>query len=317
MTFTDLGSAEWAQRLGTRVVAVLDSIPGSRDSQDERYSDFRFLEGSPPEWLLVPTWLHQAWTDAASERLSDDQLDEVLWGQYALFLCIRIQDDLLDGQQRDLRLIYAADRFLLQSLETFQRLTNLNASFWDVYRHCMRETVDAILEVGCLERLAGGFTDRDLVLHARVSAIFKVATVAVCHLHGRHAEMSWISRVQDQLAIISQVADDLRDVVDDVEKGRFTWVANQLLGVTAGGSIPPDQVRARLGQGFLRSDGDHRIIDRLRQATEELVAAVPESAPEPFLHLVGEIRTKPDELEHRLHEARVRMLFGETLGWKV
>src|SRR3954462_8337940 len=48
-----------------------------------------------------PAWVHDARrTPVTSENLNSRVLD-VLWGQYALFLYIRIQDDLLDGQSSD------------------------------------------------------------------------------------------------------------------------------------------------------------------------------------------------------------------------
>lgn len=249
-----------------------------------------------------------------SERLRSGVIAEVLWGQYALFLYIRIQDDLLDRHLDDLRLVFVADRFLLESLESFQRVGALDKTFWGLYRQCVRETVDGILEVRRLEQEPGRFTAEHLDLHARVSSIFKLGAAAVCCLHGRAEEMTWLSDFQDRLAVFSQIRDDLEDLTPDLDDGRFTWVANTLLVARAGEAITLDERARRLADGLTYPDRAAPVLGELRRVARAAADVVPKSAPRSIRDLLPRLQTMPDELEQALHEARVRWVFGEALA---
>lgn len=304
----------WAQYLERRIGSVAASIPGRTDLAGGDAPSLHLPDGPTPTWLLLPIWLDQAWAKAPSGPPPGGALAEILWGQYALFLTIRIQDDLFDRQRDDLRLVYVADRFLLESQEAFQRVPGLDAAFWGFYRSCLRETVDGILEVGRLERAPGPFTAQHLSLHARVSAIFKVGVAAACRLHGREGDAAWLARLQDQLAIVSQIGDDLEDVAADLESGRFTWVGNTLLDAKVGESIPPDARTRRLAAGWMRPDRGATIVRELKRTVAAASAGVPESAPRRVRDLLHKLNAIPTEVEQGMHEARVRLVFGEVVA---
>ena len=260
-----------------------------------------------PHWLTVPVHLHAAW---ASQRrgTSIAELYEALWGQYALFLYIRLQDDLLDRQQQDLRLLFVADRFLVESLACVK-----DPQLWSFYNARLKETVDGILTVRRLEARAGAFTRQLLGLHAQVSGIFKVAANSVSSMCGRPEEMSWISAFLDHLAVFSQICDDVSDVVHDVEADRFTWVANVLLQAGVEENIGVDQRRERLADGLLREDRRTAVVDELRNVAQSAVSSVPPSAPPPIHDLAGGLRVKADELDRMWHESGVRRVFAGVL----
>jgi hypothetical protein len=264
--------------------------------------------------MRIPYWLDEYWTEARTGSARGWDLAEILWGQYALFLFIRLQDDVLDRERDDLRLIVVADRFLLECLESFQRFPELNEGFWAFYRSCLRDTVDGALEVGRLEKEPGSFRSEHLGLHARVSGIFKVGTAAVCRLHGREEDVGWLARLQDQLAIVSQIADDLDDLGVDLRHGRYTWVGNTMLAVEPGELLTPDERASRLGAGLLRPERGAVIVEALRRAVRAAAAEVPASAPRQIRDLVERLGAMPDELERSMHEARVRCVFGDALA---
>ncbi len=258
--------------------------------------------------MRIPIWLHAALGDRRTGRRD---LAGALWGQYALFLHVRLQDDLLDGRYDDLRLLFIADLLLLESLEAFQRLPGLDERFWAFYGDCLRRTIEGGYRVGALERRPGAFRTRDLALHARVNSIFKVGAAAVAWLHGREPDLAWISRLQDQLAITNQIEDDLRDLPSDLRSGRYTWVANTLLGARAGERITRRHAARRLAGALLRPERGARIVAQLRRSARAAAAAVPPSAPRAIHELVRAIEAAPGKLERRMHEARVRWLFGK------
>jgi hypothetical protein len=308
------GELFWTRHLDRRIGAVLESIPGHADLRPGSAPYLRTAEGEIPTWVRIPIWLDASWAAERSDRPPGGVLADVLWGQYALFLHFRIQDDLLDGQRDDLRLLFVADRFLLEALESFQRLPELDARFWAFYRGCLRNTIEGAQEVGRLEKEPGAFRVEHLGLHARVSGMAKVGVAAISRLHRHERDISWLSCLQDQLAILNQVGDDLQDLAPDLKGGRYTWVANTLLAARAGKPIAPGERTRRLGEGLMAPERGAVIVKEIRRTVRAAAAAVPESAPSQIHDLVEKLNAMPDELDRSMHEARVRSVFGEALA---
>lgn len=307
----------WEEHLRRRVSAVLASMPDQVYSR--RWGDGGFplsIEGSP-DWISLPIGLDQDWAVERGKPLPSGVLAEVLWGQYALFLCIRLQDDLLDGAREDLHLILVADHFLLESLQAFQGLPALGHTFWAFYRECVRQTINGDLEVERLEREPGLFTGAHLGLHARVSAILKVGAAAVGRLHGHEEDVAWLSRFQDHMAVFNQITDDLDDLVPDLMRSRFTWVANTLLAADPGESMTTDERVRRIGEGFMRPERGQVIVSELSRIAQAAITEVPPSAPQAVHEAGRALLTATDELERSMHEARVRWVFGDALGQRV
>ena len=292
----------WLQEIDHRIAGVLESVRG--DSAEWEVPGTLARRDQPPHWFELPIWLDDAWQAPVPGIGHLSTLADLLWGQYALFLFIRIQDDLLDQQRTDLDSMLVADRFLVESLESFNQIFILDSRFRKQYHGWLRDTVDGIRQVSRLEATAGGFTADHLPLHAKVCAIFKVGSLAVCRIHGREREWRWIEGLLDQLAMFSQIGDDLQDLSEDVEKGRCTWPAN----VLSGGSFPVDPTA-----WLFRPERSDVILARLREIARVAADLVPSSAPVPIRALAQGLAGRVDELERGLHEMSVRMVFGELL----
>jgi hypothetical protein len=295
-------AARWLEEIDRRIAGVLESVRS--DSTEWPVLNRLVERDQAPHWFELPIWLDDAWKAPAAGRGPSPDLADVLWGQYALFLFIRIQDDLLDRQRTDLDSMFVADRFLVESLESFNRIFILDGRFRKQYHGWLRDTADGIREVGRLESAAGGFTVGHLRLHAKVCAIFKVGSLALCRIHGRERDWPWIEGLLDQLAMFSQIGDDLQDLSEDVRNGRHTWPANVLSGGT-----PPAEPTAWL----FRPERSDVILARLREIAGSAVELVPRNAPASIQALAQGLAGRVDELERGLHEAAVRMVFGEVL----
>lgn len=286
----------YAAELRRRLDVVLASLPVTDEIAAPAIEPL-------PDWLTVPVHLYEAWGGKAAAELGD-----VLWAQYALFLYIRLQDDLLDRQQEDFRLLFVADRFLIESLACIEPL-----ALGSFYRARLRETVDGILEVRRLEARPGLFTREHLGLHAKVSGIFKVAAAAVSTVCGRPEEIRWIAALMDHLAIFSQICDDASDVIQDLEAGRFTWVANVLLDVDADESIALDERMQRLGDGLFQERRRAQVLDEMRKAASAAAWSLPSTTPLAVHDFAAALAAKADEIDRMWHEASVRRVFAEVL----
>lgn len=268
-------------------------------------------EAPPPSWAVAPIWLRDAWASAPNTTpLGDDRLADIVWGQFALFVFVRIQDDLLDGQYDDLRLQFVADRFLLESAAAFGTLTALDRAFWELYRDSLDATTRGVLEVGELERRPGAFTEESLDLHAEVSAIFRVGAAAACLLVGRSGDLTWLNAFFDELAIAGQIIDDLTDLVEDVEVSRFTWVGNVLAATEPGSGLGPHEQTARLRAGLLDPGRLEPVWAQLGERARRMERVLPADAPEGFRSVVSSLEERTRTLALRVHESRVSWVLG-------
>jgi hypothetical protein len=239
---------------------------------DRKFRNKPYPWTAMPSWRLVPSMLAQAFRrDGAPGRLPSGFLRDVRWGQYCLYLCIRFQDDLYDGESDARVAILAADQCLAEAARVFAGYLPVHAWFWRVFRESFSITTRSIAEVAEMQRRPR--TSPDLLLdgYARESEVLKVGSAAVCALRGREKVFPGVSAFCDEMAKAGQILDDLQDVGEDLARGRHNYVAGLFpeLDRRSGGS-PRDPVLEALGSLAVR----HQAIDRIRHHVQRAALAV-------------------------------------------
>ena len=159
----------WPPAVAEEVIAYLGGP--ATEADDNGGGEERF-------WSLLPRWL------AADRRFvaippRRAWLNDIVWAQYCLFLFVRIHDDLFDRQAHSSSLVFVADQLLLEAETTFAK-HRPDAAFWRLFRANLTTTLAGILKVDALQRRPRAMKTSALVLHASVSAIFKVGAAAIC-----------------------------------------------------------------------------------------------------------------------------------------
>ncbi len=183
-----------------------------------------------PYWITLPIALegHTAgrWVALGPRRTF---LQDILCAQHYLYLSVRIRDDLLDGQAAGRMLAGIADQLDRRAEEILGTHFDRTSEFWRYLRAYTRETQEGIAEVAERQRRVGGAPERMLDGFARTSSIFKIGSVAVCMRSGRMKQFHKIETIADQLAIGGQIIDDVRDLVEDLQGGRYNYAVQMLL----------------------------------------------------------------------------------------
>jgi hypothetical protein len=234
----------------------------------------------------------------------------VLWGQYCVFLSVRIHDDLLDGQLPKSNLIFVADDLLLESQRAFAAQVN-TVSFRALFERHLRTTLRAIIAVDALQTRPGGMTRATLRLHSRVSAIFNLATAAACLACRRPAMIRRFESVYANLAVAGQLLDDLSDVEEDLARRRHNFVANVLGGRRSLGA--GRQSHQRIFRAVFR---DNAIDDVLALARAYVVRAAAGAVEAKIAEIDTYLEMYLAEIERRrdaVHRARVAHVFGRSL----
>ena len=256
-------------------------------------------------WLHLPRWLL-----ARAGSRDPTLLDDILWGQYCLFLFIRIQDDVLDRQAPSARLLFVANEFLLEAERTFARTVGHRA-FSEYFRGTIADSSRAILAADALQRRRVASVAALTATYRRVSAVFKAGSAAVCLAHDDPAALAHVERFADDLAVAGQLIDDLEDMEADLDDGRLNAAARLL----APDASPQERgAREILRRAVINGQRLPRLFalikDRLRSAR---AAIAPVDLPDagPYLDRIdGEV----DALQRAVHHARVRAVFQSVPG---
>jgi hypothetical protein len=255
-------------------------------------------------WLHLPHWLLTR-ASAPDPAL----LDEVLWAQYCLFVFIRMQDDVLDGQAHSARLLFVANEFLLEAERTFAR--SGGHPVVEYVRGTIAETSRAILAADALQRREIARVSALTSLYARVSAIFKAAPAAICLARGDLSALVHAERFADGLAVAGQLVDDFEDIDADLDDGRLNLAARVLAP-----HVSPRQSGARRAVHRAIVEGTRlpRLFALIREHVSASRAAIsPLNLPDadPYLDRVNR---DVDALECAVHRARVGAVFGPLVG---
>ena len=203
-----------------------------------------------PYWKILPTVLFDSFHgETPRPHLPRGFLPDIQWGQYCLYLFIRFQDDLFDGQANEPALIYASDQCLLEADRIFAKFFPLNSWFWNEYRRNLICTTQSIVEVDDMLRKSTCRSEDLLEGYARESAILKVGSAALCAVARRHRAYKLVSLFCDEMAKAGQIVDDLRDLDEDLRKKRYNYVANVL---RRSGEHAPARVRVNVVFNNLR-----------------------------------------------------------------
>lgn len=259
-------------------------------------------------WIEIPLWL---WV---SPNLLDQRappLVDLLWAQECVIWAVRLRDDLLDGQSEAAASGLTADLLLLEAESTLDRAAGSRAL--ESYRQALATTQRAIVEVRNLQCRAEGMPAESLALYSEVNEVFKLASAVLLGSLDRSPEMSAVGSFCDHLGVAGQILDDLEDLEEDLAAGRLNWVASRMLDSEEARRSPADDRAALLGRALARGETTrrtlHEIRDRLARAERAIAPLELTEASE----LVAGLSSQLDDLEARLHRARVRCALDPRL----
>jgi hypothetical protein len=272
-----LRDAASLEALGARAESWVRSWPSPHSVAPFRKSRLA-TEGTPtrrpmalqisPYWTMLPLALAGR---KRRRRPAPRFVRDVLWAQFCLFLFVRIQDDLFDGQAAEKGLIYVADQFLIEAERTFGRHFARSHRFWGLLHDALETSTRAILRVDQLQQEGSARPPELLEAYAQVAEIFKVGTAAVCLKQRRPRDLVALSRFADEMAMAGQIIDDLEDVEEDLRRCRFNYVAKRLL---AGHSAEPAQAVQRVAREIMLGEGALRILSEAECHVERASTAL-------------------------------------------
>jgi hypothetical protein len=190
----------------------------------------RYRTADQPYWMLLPRWLDRRYRkEGKRPPFRRNFLPDILWGQYCLFLFVRIHDDLFDGQAKAPSLTLIADGLFFEAERMFLRWMPDHPQFWKTCCSYACRTIESVLRVDQLQQFPGTPLGTLCRTYAGVNAILKVGSLAVCMRYRRSRDAEKIERFANKIAIGSQLLDDLEDLAEDLRRKRLNYVALKIL----------------------------------------------------------------------------------------
>ncbi|MFQ5798287.1 MAG: hypothetical protein ACE5H0_06285 [Bacteroidota bacterium] len=263
-----------------------------------------------PYWISLPSWLLAAYRRERTGEIGGTKfLNDILWAQYCLFLSVRIQDDLFDRQADSLSLIFVSDQFQVEAELAFSHYFGRKSTFWDVYRNCLQSTTRAIIRVETLQRTPRANPETLLGEYAKVSAIFKVGSAALCDRFHRMNDFSHIARFADEMAIAAQILDDLQDISEDLQRKRFNYVASNLLRSRFKKTMRSQHLK-QIVRNLLYNHALDNVFTEVQHHLKLAQQAIEPLGITAAKKYVATYRDAVCKMEVDYHQQRVRLLFG-------
>ncbi len=265
---------------------------------------------SKPYWLLFPPWLARKVNRGRHRRLiTDTLLEDILVGQYCVFLAFRMQDDLYDGQIKRRSLIFVSDQLLLEAERIFLKHYRRHPGFWTPYHRCLEDTIRGIVVADELQKSVNSDPSVILREYARVSAIFKIGSLAVCMSGIRDADWPALAAACDNMAVVSQIIDDMQDLQEDLRRGRINYAAQVIIGRSSAPVPSMDKLPGLIAENMAYSDALMVLcndMDRNLRSAARIMRSLGLRESKKYLETMrGSIAIMRDTL----HAERVRFVF--------
>ena len=264
--------------------------------------------GAPlPYWVLLPNWLLQSYRPKSSRR-DRNFLNDVLWGQFCLYLSVRIKDDLFDQFANIGSLVFVAELLQLEAMRTFSSHIPPRSAFWGIYFDSFRRTVEAIVRADDLQRIRAGSAET-LLKEYTGSAIFKIGAAAVCFHFRKYKDYRRAALFCDEMSIAGQLFDDLEDLDADWRRKRSNSTVQLMLGNGKHAFARRASTMHVVKRELLKGGFDRILqmvlqrIDRAEQALVPICSKVP--LPE-----LRNYRRSIERMRRVLHRASVRLFFS-------
>ena len=166
----------------------------------------------------------------------------------------------------------------------------------------------AVMDRGELvsDEIVSALIDAELVaMGPEVGAIFEIGPTAVCRRYGREDALAAALGFLREVAIASQIFDDLCDIEEDLARGRYNLVASSLLGQRVRDEVAPLGV---IVERLVMGDGLREVVGRIErhfQLAREVIAPLGITAAGEYVDLC--LRNL-HEYQADFHRARVGCL---------
>jgi len=301
---------EWAGRSVAAAVGWLDAAPvplrGRIDAVRSRVA--RGRSGDLAEGMLAAPLLgpYFAMTEAFRRDLElpgEGAIDEVGKGAVALYLYLRIQDDVIDEPMTfDPSYFYVAELLAGASAEAYARAVGDRAVFWSFRRAILDDMarasaweIDAYRVIDRAE--AGARAEEHAEVLGSKLAPVAIPLAALAAAARKEEHLAWLGDFARGFGAALQIANDLLNAREDHAAGRLT---PSLAALYAGGRVAEGADASRVWPALAGDAALPRMVGAARRFAEAAVDLAAKAGARTLAAAVNESAALLDDIPSRL-----------------
>jgi len=268
-----------------------------------------------PVWVLLPSWLLDKYSFNRKLKLRNF-LEDLLWAQFCLFFFMRIQDDLFDGHTENTSLIFASNLFFLEAQNTLSQHFRSLSGFWPIFRDSIKTSWQSIVETATLQNRFVTSPSKLIAGYAGTAALFNIGIAALCTKCRQMNKFPLFAGFITEMIIAGQIIDDLQDIEEDFQNGKYNYAANLLLRHYGIRVIKKRYISEQIRKAIFISDGINSVFREVRRhltLAEQAIAGtgIPEARS-----LIQNYQAGMDKLQTSFYRNRVKFFFAGLKGIK-
>jgi sporulenol synthase len=300
-----------------RLRAKLDQIICGQEGINRKYV-FDLLDKNPGRYLKYPYVFAPYFGLKASE-----EMDKLAIGGFIYYLNLLNFDRLFDSSPEEYKVnkgeLLILSQFLVEeSIKLFSMLFPEDHPFWESWNKRKRTFIDTVKRECSLSNESFSWTDYAVIANGKVA--FAKAAIDACNLLTPGADKQVykkLLRAHYELAVASQICDDISDVRKDIRDGQFNVAfykyEQQFTGPSNQSFVAQDDIVLAIYRDGVAIDLFNQALDYIRRAYQAL-SDLPKG---PFHQVIKtkelEVRQKIEAIQQFFYVEKKKVSLEQTL----
>lgn len=308
--------------LDSQLKKFKQEMPGSLKYDFEDYLNKKKQTGTSsavmalskePIWIKLLSVLHNHFcTQKNSSEF--DFTQQIICGQAWLVMAFRIKDDLFDDEIKTSNLSIVADLFYTEFYKIFLNNDKLRNSFWNICFYSIQSSIYAAFNIDELQKNLATNPDKVLTKYFDLSQLFNIGIIAFFEHFNLTKNRSEITELQIILLVISQILDDIEDIIQDYKKGRYNFALLEIINT----DDKNDNINSTLTYNDLNrlclKHGFKNIFKKIYLLIIKAQYLAKRINIYSLMELVDDFQIQILEIENSLHQYRTRLFFNNLVG---
>ena len=145
--------------------------------------------------------------------------------------------------------------------------------------------------------------------YARIAAHFNIGLAAICTKCKRMKDFPPVARFAAEMVIAGQLMDDLEDIEEDLQSGKYNYAANRLLRQSDRRTIIESEVGEVIGRAILVTNGVSTLFREVRRHLALAKQAIEQVGIPDASYMVQRYQEGMDKMQNNFHRSRVNFFF--------
>ena len=198
---------------------------------------------------------------------------------------------------------------LLESINVCNKHFNYSGSFWKLYYSTIQSSILDAIKSDEMQKNPKTEPSALLKLYKGYLSVFNIGIIAVCLNNNNISLLEKISELNNNLLVVGQILDDLADIEEDFNRGRYNYVLLKLLNSDLQNEIDEETLTKKLVTIIIKKGELDIIFDYLLSLLQQSQVSINELGIKKLNTLVNIYSNHVKSLKKNYYKQRVDILF--------